>query len=314
MQFKTLALVYTWKCNARCDFCCYSCGPKRNKKLSLNTALSILNEANKFDEIKHLSITGGEPFLFLPEIKELIIKWKSFGKTVNCVTNAFWATSKGKAKQILDDLKNCGLTTISISCDIYHQKYVSIERVKNAFVAAKDLSMNLEINCSRGGDDPHLADILPEIKGLKGVYQEGVLVPSGRGAKLQEAKFTYLEELPNERCGMLHALTVMPNGNVYPCCSVFGETKFLSLGNIYKNSLTFIIEEAYANTLLVLMERQGFGALIELGKKVNPNIIIPGKVVNTCHLCHELFSDIRCATPILEGVAKYENELFNSKF
>lgn len=308
MQFKTLALIYTWKCNAACESCCYSCHPKRTEKIPLYKALSIVQEAAKIDDIQHLSITGGEPFIYLDDVKEILYEWEKSGKTSNCVTNAFWATSYEKAIKTLRHLKNVGLTTLSLSYDIYHEKFIPVERIIKALKAASDIGLNLEINCVRGKSDPCLSELLPEITNFKGVFQEGMLVPSGRGALFSPEKFSYLDVLPVERCGMLNTLAITPNGMVYPCCSVFGETEFLSLGNINNSSLSTMVEEAQANILFLLLERQGFGTVIDLGKKINPEMPLPVRVVNTCHLCHELFSNPKSASSIWNGMKQFEME------
>lgn len=310
MQFKTLALIYTWRCNAACASCCYSCGPKRTEKLSLKKAVSLIEEAEHIEGIKHLSISGGEPFLYLNEIKILLKEWKKTGCTSNCVTNAFWASTYQKAVDILKDLKNNGLTTLSLSCDIYHKKFIPVERITNALNAAKSLEINTEVSCSRGINDPHITDLLPSTENISGPLQEGTLVPSGRAAGLPQDQFIYQEALPIERCGMLNTITVFPNGVVYPCCSVYGDAPFLSIGNINETSLKEIIEDAHFNPLLLIMERQGFGSLVNLGKNIDPDISLPSKVVNSCHLCHELLSNPKTAEAILKGVLQFEREFY----
>lgn len=313
MNFTTLAIIYTWKCNAKCASCCYSCGPKRQEKLPLETALSIIREAALIPEFKHLSITGGESLIYLEEVKTILKQWKETGNTSNIVTNAFWATTNKKALKLMKELKKCGLTTLSISCDTYHQEYIPIERVENALHAASDIGINIEINSIRGNNDPQLTELLPEIADIKkgdGVFQEGMLAPSGRASSLPQNKFTYLNSLPIERCGMLNTLTVTPGGKVYPCCSIFGETEHLSIGNINATPLKEILEETENNSLLLIMERQGFGMLLDLGKKIDKSIPIPSNVVNSCQLCHELFSNENCANAILQGVEQFEIEFY----
>ena len=313
MLFKTLALIYTWKCNATCASCCYSCSPKRVEKLSLLQALSLIEETTHIEEIQHLSISGGEPFLYLDEIKILLEELNKTGRTSNCVTNAFWASTPEKAIDILKDLKRNGLTTLSLSYDSYHEKFVPVKHITNALHAAKSLEINIELNCSRGINDPHLVDILPSIEEVNGKLQEGILVPAGRAASLPSEVFAYQDTAPLKRCGMLNAITVFPNGTVYPCCSVFGESSFLAIGNIQESSLKEILEDAHENPLLLIMERQGFGVLIDLGKKIDPNMSLPSKTVNPCHFCHELFANSQTQEAILKGVLQFEREFYEKR-
>lgn len=308
MTFTILALIYTWRCNAECSFCCYSCSPRRKEKLASDIALSIVEQAEKIEGIQHLSITGGEPFLFLGEVKEILRRWKRTGFTSNCATNGFWASSEKRAYKILRELKEEGLTTLSLSCDSFHQEYVPLERVRHAFRAAAGLGIKVEVNCERRKGDSPLEELLPEIREVRGSYREAPPVPAGRGSTLSSEEFTCLESLPVERCGMLNTLAVTPTGTVYPCCSVFGETELLALGNIHYLSLRALIEEAQVNTLLLLMERQGFGTLIELGKKADPYLPLPSRVVNICHLCHQLLSNAESRDPLMKGVQEYEME------
>ena len=59
------------------------------------------------------------------------------------ISNGYCATSKNKAREILQDLQATGLTELNISCDDFHQEFVPLEYVKNANDAALEIGLPL---------------------------------------------------------------------------------------------------------------------------------------------------------------------------
>ena len=57
------------------------------------------------------------------------------------ITNAFWAKSKERAVAKLTELKEAGLTELTISCDDYHQAFVPLANVKRANEAAIEVGL-----------------------------------------------------------------------------------------------------------------------------------------------------------------------------
>lgn len=94
MSYRGLGFIYTNKCTANCSICCFNCSPKCNYKLSKEKVVEIIGEAIKND-IRYIGFTGGEPFLYLNEIEQII---KEFGEKCyfTITTNGFWANERKK--------------------------------------------------------------------------------------------------------------------------------------------------------------------------------------------------------------------------
>jgi MoaA/NifB/PqqE/SkfB family radical SAM enzyme len=102
-------------------------------------AKNILSEAIEVDEPGYVSITGGEPLLYVKRVVEISKAATDLGYKPMVFTNCFWAKTPRAAYKMLFNLKKAGIKTIITSADVFHQEYVPIEYVCNAVLAAKIL-------------------------------------------------------------------------------------------------------------------------------------------------------------------------------
>jgi MoaA/NifB/PqqE/SkfB family radical SAM enzyme len=136
-------LLLTYKCNASCEFCYYSCSPDKGGLMPVDTVISAWESLRTLagaDAKVHL--TGGEPFLYWEHLLEIMQKAKSqgLGKIDIIETNGFWATNEKIAKQRIKTLDELGMNRLKISTDPFHQEFVDIEPVRLlAEIAAKIL-------------------------------------------------------------------------------------------------------------------------------------------------------------------------------
>lgn len=140
------AILLTYRCNAECDECCFECGPNlNNPKLSIEEIKSFIDQISNKDEMQLLVWSGGECFLEYRTLKEGIKYAKKRGLSSRCVSNAYWATSIDQARNKLLPLRENGLEELNFSTGDSHQKFVPIERVMNATVAALQLGIRVFI-------------------------------------------------------------------------------------------------------------------------------------------------------------------------
>ena len=151
-----LTYFVTHKCNLKCRHCFFW------KEINKNTKELSLDEINKFSEtmnnIVHLNLTGGEPFLRndLSEIVNIFYKNNSL-QNIAIPTNGFLTKQILKiVKQILENCPNLAVM-ISLSLDGLKEQHDKIRGVKGSFNNAmktyKELSklrnkyknLNLEI-------------------------------------------------------------------------------------------------------------------------------------------------------------------------
>jgi hypothetical protein len=82
-------------------------------------------------------LSGGEVFLDLEQLVEVIRHGVSLGATLTCVTNAYWATSDARGQAIIERVREAGLGYMAASTSRYHQRFVPIEHVKRALGLAR---------------------------------------------------------------------------------------------------------------------------------------------------------------------------------
>jgi MoaA/NifB/PqqE/SkfB family radical SAM enzyme len=145
-ELDTFTLFLTWKCNFSCSHCGFSCGPERNEKIDLKIAKKYIEEASLNKNLKMVAYSGGEPFLYIEELKELMAFSNNKGLRAGVVTNCFWADSEKIAFELLSELKGLGLDEIITSLDDYHLKHVDIGNINNVVNAAVSLGIMVGIN------------------------------------------------------------------------------------------------------------------------------------------------------------------------
>ena len=111
-------------------------------------ARGYVDQALEIPSVEWVSLTGGEPFLVPETLSELVSYASRRGLKTECVTNCFWASTPGEARRTLGALADVGLTAVNISCDDFHQRHISFDRVENCFNAAKELGLKMVIMCA----------------------------------------------------------------------------------------------------------------------------------------------------------------------
>lgn len=125
--------MLTYKCNCRCEFCYYRCGPEKGGVMAVDTAINAWRGLKNIagDEAK-IHITGGEPFLYYEHLLEILkaAKRENLGLIDLIETNGFWAVDDKIIERRLKELDELGMQRLKISCDPFHQEYVDIELVR----------------------------------------------------------------------------------------------------------------------------------------------------------------------------------------
>ena len=88
-----------------------------------------------------IHITGGEPFLYWDRLQQILREGQKqkLGIVDLIETNGFWAENEKEIRQKLKALDELGMHKLKISCDLFHQEYVDIERVRRLAHIAEEL-------------------------------------------------------------------------------------------------------------------------------------------------------------------------------
>ncbi|MGC8849652.1 MAG: radical SAM/SPASM domain-containing protein, partial [Candidatus Bathyarchaeia archaeon] len=293
-----VGLIITERCNAACSHCWFNSGPDRGREMSFEEAKGYIDQAREIPSIRHISFTGGEPFL-LPEMLVRLVRYASdMGFYTECVTNSFWASTESSAEKMLRRLMDSGLEVINLSVDDFHQRQIPFERVLNSYRAARRLGLKVVLMCvtSRSSririeevkrmlrdEEIHIIGRGEPRRYPQVIAMEMGFVPAGRGAEIPEEEWLKGDGPLEGGCSwVLRDIAVAPGGRVLPCCSAAGAIENLSIGNAGVKRLGDILEDAWRMPLFKLLSVRGpLGLMDRVEHK-------PKAYVNKCHLCYDL--------------------------
>ena len=296
-----IGLAITYHCQSSCLHCIVEAGPKRREFIPLHDVHSWLKQISNYNnrQIKAIAITGGEPFSNLEYLTSIVKKAFSLSLLVTAVSNAYWATSYETALSILKNLPE--ISVLTFSTDIYHQRVIPLQRIKNAIRAAQELGRRYSIAVCVGSemDDATINTLkyLSEFAPLE-VINTANIFPVGRARTLVECKnYPFSTIPPKAACSMAHAPVILVDGSVIACFGPIIGIKSdhpLYLGNLYKESLSDILDRAEMNPILHIIRVWGPYKLIEMVKKEGFRDCLPDKYVtdSICCICYDFFKEL----------------------
>jgi len=279
-----LALFLTYKCNAKCRHCFFNSGTERNEVMNLEMGLRIIDEAVNLGA-EWASFTGGEPFLELKLLTEMVKYSSERGLKTEAVSNCYWASTPKEALRKLKSLKGKGLVVLNISLDDFHQEYVPIDYVRTAYNVAKSLGLKIIIMTTTKKNSRITSHTVPnllndeKIQNLKGkkilrpnaLLIETQAIPIGRGKNLSDLEYSLITEV---KCGeVLRDIGISPIGDVYPCCGALASR--LNIGNVNDQDLESILKSASENKLL---------------NAIRNGVSVSGAYTSKCHACLSLLN------------------------
>jgi MoaA/NifB/PqqE/SkfB family radical SAM enzyme len=297
---RNIGFIMTYKCQIACSHCIVEAGPHRKEEILLSDATNWIQQTALYRSgyIKVLSLTGGEPFYNIAHLEKLSTFGEKCGLLVSVVTNAFWASTQEKAIRIIKDLP--AIKMLAISTDVYHQKYVPFERVKNAVFAAKECGIPYNIAVTtENEDDEEYIKILNNLKEITDVdtIKTAATLPTGRALKKLDTLIHQIsKEPPISACSAGSSPIVLPNGRVIACCGPLIRLRTshpLLLGNLQENSLREILDNAELNPILHAIRIWGPKKLISIIKEAGLNQYLPEIYIkdSVCNACYSLMSN-----------------------
>jgi hypothetical protein len=318
----TLSMQVTYQCNIECKHCGPYCGPREYEWMALDEMKDLIQQAGELGAF-NVVFTGGEPTLMKKDLLTLLryIKDETPILSTRIVTNGKWAASYLKAHQLLKQWKEAGLHEVNISCGEYHQEFVPIASVANAYRAARDLDFKTVLLAG---------EFLAEGKGklspedFKREVGEELMTPQqmspytserhgmtcgaamnyGRGKEfLKEEDLMYFEEedIPSLCDDVLKVITVHPNGNTTACCGIMvREESLLNIGNWREQRLRPMVEAANDDIILNWIRYVGLRDMKRWLKEKDPSLQFRDKYITICDLCAEIVYNKRCQEILIE--------------
>lgn len=297
---RNVGLLLTYHCQASCAHCILRAGPDRHEEMSLEDAREWIRQiaAYRNGYVFVLSLTGGEPFSNLKLLRNVMEFAAENNLYISVVTNAFWATEREKAKQLLQSLPE--ICFLSISTDLYHQKFVPSDNVKNAIWAAKEC--NIPFYVSVVTDDranPDYQRIHAELLELADPenVRTGITFPVGRAADMKDdLRYNMSSEPCPEVCQAASSPCIFPDGRVYGCIGplfTLKEEQPLYLGNLRENSVAEIFDRMETNAVLHALRLWGPARIYSMLQQAGMGDHLPTAFVSgsNCQACHAILSD-----------------------
>lgn len=299
MRFNGLVVETTNRCNAKCGMCYQSAGPKGSEDLGRAdlepTVLTrVIREARSIATLTpRFHLAGGEAFLNIDDCLLLFSTAREAGyRDITATTNGYWARSPGRARQVVRDLRECGVTSLEVSWDVWHEPFIRGTHVAACLEAAReaDIETNLRVLTTKSHTLQEALSLLPTgAVSLAHRVTSAPVFATGRASR--QVSHDDIHGSEGDVAGSCHAalnLTVNSFGNVFPCCAGFDQTKEYVLGNVRTESIVDIARRIDADPIVRTVVFRGVSALLPIldAAGVAPD----GRAKNMCELCWSIFS------------------------
>ena len=280
---RKIAFGYSTRCNVRCEHCVASHETPVIRTMELAQAKAVIGELARAG-VGGISFSAGEPFLYFPEMVELVTLCHQHGIYSRIVTNSFWAKSDEAANRLVAELLAKGLCQLRLSYSRWHQKNINREYVVNAANSCRrhDLDYFVSFVTDFSQEDAPYEQFL-RAQGLR-FFPEPVIY-AGRADSFPRR--TISTDYQANCCDMNPYLT--PDLDIYACCdagSHFPATNFFYLGNLTEQSVEELFAKSESDRLYNLIRTMGISNIASYAGMAAREIITFSK----CELCRQLFN------------------------
>jgi organic radical activating enzyme len=302
---QTLSIQPTFQCNAQCTDCGTLSSPYDKTTLSLETIFSAIDQAKALD-FANVVFTGGEATIRWEMLLKGIRYAHSREFPTRLVTNAYWARTPSMANARIASLIEAGLDEINFSTGDEHVRFVPMERVVNAIIAAVSLGLStnvmVELRSERKvskdtiTDDPRIRNLSVEQQGLLGFTESPWMpVDPGRVERYAEGSAANRNNLA-DRLGcdsILQTYVVQADQRIGACCGlglrIIPELNIdRAVGNGF---LATAIAEAEADFLKLWIHTYGPEKILAWASEKDLSIEWEDMYAHRCQACLRLYQD-----------------------
>jgi len=292
-----VAISVTNACPIRCGHCVSGSSPEASKGADdLPRRFAAYLDENP--DVRLVSLTGGEPFLHMTRLRDFIRICILRGVNPGAVTSGYWAKTPSAAARTLAEAD--GLKSMTISTDAYHQDFVPLRFIENAYRAAKQAGIHVRIRLTRDRANIDLgrameAQVLQFCSDTD--LERASLAPYGRAEELPEAWGVSPDAGSIQQYGSCPSSGphIFEDGRVTPCCNSIVSLKSehaLSFGNIRQESATAIVARIRRSELFLTIKMFGFDYILD--KLVAHDIRYRDfQARNACDFCYRICTDTK---------------------
>ncbi len=327
IKLDSITLFLSWKCNFSCAHCGFQCNPERKEKMHLHEAKSYINSVTENQDLKMLAFSGGEPFLYYNEMKELMSYALQRNLVGGIVSNCFWAVDYYTAYETLQELKSLGLREIITSFDDFHAAYVPAQNIAHVIKAASQLGIKTGLNILATKKSRIRQSNASSILGLDlenlvcaqklWIRESSPLIVGRARESLNIETFsskdliTYGEkELLYNPCPyVIRNSIITPKGDFYACCG-FGDATSLGPssitygGNMKKSNFPELFTGVSHNLILNIICLYGPYLLVKLARDLHQDLVIKERYISNCEVCGEIATNKKLHNAVGEVLNK----------
>ena len=307
MKYTKLSFNLWSKCTSSCAVCLHGCNPNGVESLSVAKVKDILDFASKDKDITQVYFSGGEIFMDLPVVEELVSYAALKSLHVICATNGFWSENYKKTQAILKKLQDKGLKEINLSVDVYHQKYVKIENIRVLLKALSSLNIKSQISViidkKNKYESIRLLGEIAEYATDSTIALIPIWTRKSTGEK-NDIELVYCNKSEGDLyCSLTNGLLIHFNGKVYPCgnFALCGNEQF-SVGDINTDNFSTIYERAKEHLLVNNLILNGLQPLYKELKE--SGFIEQTHFSNGCEFCLHALEDEKLRSFIEANILK----------
>lgn len=298
-----LSFAGTYQCNLTCPHCCVPI--EWPDRLDIASALRFLEDAHR-EGIALLGFTGGEPFLYPEFLYALCRRAVELGfRFDKIMTNGVWHRDAAHLESVLGELAATGYSgKLGLSVDKFHGRHTAqaaefCRTARRIFGRDTVLSLSYASRRPDAGLEPvhYLASELNAVIEWSDLLRRYLLVSEELTMTLNWNHLAPVERAEHlagawdgqwfaeDYCeGPGQALIVTPKGEVKPCCGFASDLDQLTIGNIYRDSVSRIIRRARRHPYVGKVFREGLSAIRDEILSRDPNAL-PGATSNHCFFC-----------------------------
>jgi len=305
-MIKSICFLTTYKCNARCDYC--ECRPEVETRISGPDLIRFIDEAYDLGTVGQVIFSGGEPTLLKDDLFDAIRHATAKGMLTRVVTNGWWGGAKPSiGLDFLDRLIDAGLSELNISVDEWHQDWIPLAKVRNAFLACVERRFPCLIGHKAAARTRLSKEDLESFFGVELVhYREGQcytaeeqsrlfttgpIVPVGPAAA--PIRDEDLKRIPwHGGCAsVFRDIVVGADYQLQPCCGIVTKgIPELTLGDVRDRPMLDLIEDGNNDAILNWIALEGPAAMARFITEREPGIPFRDDFVSVCHVCNEVLT------------------------
>lgn len=312
---RTLSIMATYQCPARCDNCGTLSNPNEKLRLELNHILSIIAQAAEAN-YSVVVFSGGEPTLLGRDLFTASRYARSLHLVCRVVTNAHWAADRRSAEHWVKAFCDSGITELNVSTGDNHAKFIPLQNIFFAVTAALKARMRVAVMVEQHGKGTISRRSLESAEELKSIFaaspkQQLTILESPWMALSETASAdqgpgvmaTARNLAARSGCdSVLSVTTVQADGGIGACCGIgLRVIPELHVGNIRELTLKEADRIGAEDFLKRWLRVEGPEHILQWAETYDPQIQWEGMYAHRCQACIRLYADERVRQQILEN-------------